>query len=212
MIQVFFRPLLIASITAASVLTDYIALGFPRSLLEFEELGKVDTPGLIQMIGNLFSLSFVSMGSILSATDAPEKILLEMWHLVFTRGFYACPTIGFFSSGISALNAIITYGSEVYSTGSWSPSIRVYAILLSGLFMFGMVPYTLKWVVPLEEVLLKKERDLLHSEKGGKSRGDSHSSRHSLMETRKMLALWVALNYGRMVIPFVGVVIAWTIW
>lgn len=164
------------------------------------------------MIGNLFSLSYVSMGSILSATDAPEKTLLAMWHLVFIRGFYACPTIGFLSSGISALNAIITYGSEAYSTGSWSPSVRVYKILLSGLFMFGMVPYTLKWVVPLEEVLLKKERDLLSSEKGGKSRGDSHSGRMSRTETREMLAQWVALNYGRMVIPFVGVVIAWTIW
>ncbi len=152
------------------------------------------------------------MGSILSATDAPEMIVLAMWHLVFIRGFYACPTIGFFSSGVSALNAIITYCSEVYSTRSWSPSILVGAILLSGFFMFGMVPYTLKWVVPLEEVLLKKERDLLNSEKGGKSRGDSHSSQESLIETRELLTEWVALNYGRMVIPFVGVVIAWTIW
>ena len=171
------------------------------------------------MIGNLFSLSYVSMRSILGATDASEQILLAMWHLVFIRGFYACPTIGFFSSGISALNATITYGSEVYSTGSWSPSIRVYAILLSGFFMFGMVPYTLKWIVPLEEVLLKKEkdllmerRDLLSSEEGGKVRYDSQSSRESLTETKEMMEQWVALNYGRMVIPFVGVVIAWTIW
>lgn len=164
------------------------------------------------MIGNIFSLSYVSMGSILGATDTSEKMLLEMWHLVFVRGFYACPTIGFFSSGISALNAIITYGSEVYSTASWSPSIHVYAILLSGLFMFGMVPYTLKWIVPLEEVILKKERDLLDSDKDGKSKGDSHSSQESLAETRKLLAQWVVLNYGRMVIPFVGVVIAWTVW
>lgn len=78
--------------------------------------------------------------------------------------------------------------------------------------MFGMVPYTLKWVVPLEEVLLKKERDLLNSEKGGKSRSDSHSGRVSRAETRELLSQWVALNYGRSVIPFVGVIIAWTIW
>lgn len=128
------------------------------------------------MIGNLFSLSFVSRESILSATDAPEQTVLTMWPLVFIRGFHACQTIGFFSSGISGVNAIITYGSETYSTGSWSPNIRVYAILISGLYMFGMVPYTKKWIVPLEEVLLKKERELLNkdrdvlsSEKGGKS-------------------------------------------
>lgn len=84
--------------------------------------------------------------------------------------------------------------------------------------MLGMVPYTLKWIVPLEEVLLKKERDLLKErdlqspEKGERSSGPSHSSRETLDETRELLARRVFLNYGRMVIPFVGVVIAWTIW
>ena len=77
--------------------------------------------------------------------------------------------------------------------------------------MFGMVLYTLKWVVPLAEVM-QKERDLLNSEKGGKFGGDSHSGRASRTKTREMLARWVALNNCRMIILFVGVVIAWTIW
>ena len=172
---------------------------------------------LIRMTGNLFSLSYVTMRSILSFPDIPELTLLELWHTVFFRGFYACPTLGFFTSGLSALNALLTYGDEVWSTGSWSPSPLVYAILISGLFLFGMVPYTIQWVVPLSEELLKRERERAEkirakTEKDGKSLDDSQSDRASLDETRKKLERWVALNYGRMVIPFIGVAVAWTIY
>lgn len=149
------------------------------------------------------------MSTILSATGVPESTLLAMWHHVFIRGFHACPSLSFFSSIVSALNAILIYADEVSSTGSWFPSTRVYTILLSGFFMFGMVPYTLMWVVPLEEVILKRERDLMKS--GDEAKSKSDKTQESLAGTRKLLEHWVSLNYCRMFIPFVGVMIAWTL-
>ena len=75
--------------------------------------------------------------------------------------------------------------------------------------MFGMVPYTLMWVVPLEEVLLKRERDLVKSGDEAESKNDKNQ--RSLAGTRKLLERWVTLNYWRMLIPFVGVMIAWSL-
>ena len=149
------------------------------------------------------------MSTILTVNEIPESTQLAMWHHVFIRGFYSCPSLGFFSSGVSVLNAILTYANEVSSTGSWSPSTQVYALLLSGLFMFGMVPFTLTWIVPLEEVLLKREKDLIKSGDETKSKIASHDGQSSHAGTRKMLERWVTLNYCRMVMPFVGVLIAW---
>ena len=149
------------------------------------------------------------MSTILSVTEVPESTLLAMWHHVFIRGFHTCPSLGIFSSIVSALNAILTYGDEVFSTGSWFPSTHVYMILLSGFFMFGMVPYTLTWVVPLEDTLMKRERDLEKFGDEAKSKNDER--RQSLARTRKLLEYWVTLNYCRMFIPFVGVMIAWTL-
>lgn len=148
---------------------------------------------------------------MLSAANIPESTLLAMWHHVFIRGFHACPSLGFLSSGVSALNAILLYHDEVYSTGSWLPSASVYTVLLSGFFMFGMVPYTLMWIVPLEELLLRRERELAKPEDKMNTKSELCSGQQTSAETRKMLELWVTLNYYRMVIPFVGVTIAWTL-
>lgn len=64
----------------------------------------------------------------------------------------------------------------------------------------------------MEEELLKKERELARTEEDVKSTGSSHHDRDSVAETRKMLERWVALNYGRTVIPFVGVAVAWSLY
>lgn len=77
--------------------------------------------------------------------------------------------------------------------------------------MFAMVPYTLKWVVPLEEVLIKKQRGLEKMKQEAKPDSDSHNEQESIAATRRMFDQWVTLNYGRMVLPFVGVMIAWTL-
>lgn len=150
------------------------------------------------------------MGTILSNPDIPERTLLAMWHQIFVRGFRACPTLGFFSSGVSVLNALLLYANGFCADASWAPSTEVYIVLLSGLFMFGMVPYTLTWVVPLEEMLLKRERDIVVSEEGP-SKSDGNNPQRALVDTTAMLHRWVALNYYRMVIPFVGVIIGLTL-
>ena len=75
--------------------------------------------------------------------------------------------------------------------------------------MLGMVPYTLMWIVPLEEVLLKREKDLMKF--GDEAKSKSKEKQESLARTRKLLERWVTLNYCRMSIPFVGVMIAWTL-
>jgi len=59
--------------------------------------------------GNMLSLSYVPMSTVLSIKEVPERILFEVWHHLFIRGFHVCPSLSFFSSCVPAVSAIITY-------------------------------------------------------------------------------------------------------
>lgn len=85
--------------------------------------------------------------------------------------------------------------------------------------MIGIVPFTLSMIVPIEEVMLKKEAKLNKTRKptlelhdGINGKAQALGSEGSAAETMRLLKRWVMLNYGRTMLPLVGVLVAWSVW
>jgi hypothetical protein len=82
--------------------------------------------------------------------------------------------------------------------------------------MIGIVPFTLVLIVPTEEKLLGKEAKLRRSRNFNlktKDKEEAASSfRHLSEDTRALMVHWNVLNYGRVVFPLLGMLLAWTLW
>lgn len=159
------------------------------------------------------------MESILSIPDLSEGILLSQWRSAFDRGFHLCPTTAFFSSAICFVNAFLTFWYKSDSVDSDQVGRKVIGLIVAGVFMVGLVPFTLATIVPQEEYLLGKEAKVTkqrrHTEDSKKvinGKIDVSGSEESVRETRAMVRRWIRLNYVRSILPLVGALIAWTIW
>lgn len=67
--------------------------------------------------------------------------------------------------------------------------------------MIGLVPYTLIFILPMEEWLLEREKD-------------ANSGMRSDTEEKKtwvLLRRWGQLNYVRAIFPLAGMLLAWTL-
>ncbi|KAA6409708.1 MAG: hypothetical protein FRX48_06320 [Lasallia pustulata] len=186
MAHFLYKPLLIASITASAILT-----------------------------GNQFSLSYVSVASILRPPTVAEVHLLSMFRGVFLGGFHLCPPLAFFSGLVCYLNAFLSYWHESGSVVLEQASSSVIPLLVAGSFMMGIVPFTLYMIVPVEEILLEKEAKLAKTQKlaaGHDTSIDGEAeAKGSAAETRRLLKRWAKLNYVRTIFPLVGLVVAWSI-
>jgi hypothetical protein len=159
--------------------------------------------------GCLLGLSYVSTAAILSPPGVPEVLMLSMWRTVFVRGFHLCPSLAIFSGLICFVNAYLSHRHEANSVSLGQDSSRVYLLLVAGAFMIGIVPFTLYMIVPTEEIMLKKEAKL---DDGINGKAGTSGSEGSAAETRRLLKRWATLNYGRAILPMVGVLVAWSVW
>lgn len=84
--------------------------------------------------------------------------------------------------------------------------------------MIGIVPFTLKMIVPIEEIMLTKEakltkaRQLAAEHNGIDGKAEALGSDGSAAETRRLLKRWATLNYWRTTLPLVGALVAWSVW
>jgi len=169
--------------------------------------------------GCLLGLSYVSTAAILSPPGVPEVLMLSMWRTVFVRGFHLCPSLAIFSGLICFVNAYLSHRHEANSVSLGQDSSRVYLLLVAGAFMIGIVPFTLYMIVPTEEIMLKKEAKLTKARQlaaklddGINGKAGTSGSEGSAAETRRLLKRWATLNYGRAILPMVGVLVAWSVW
>ncbi|MCJ1366946.1 hypothetical protein MMC16_006077 [Acarospora aff. strigata] len=170
------------------------------------------------MKGCLFSLSYVSVATILSPPNVPDVLMLSLWRSVFLRGLHLCPPLAVFSGLCCFANAYLTHRHEAHSVTSDQGSSRVYPLLIAGSLMIGIVPYTLKMIVPIEEIMLQKEAKLTKArqpaaelDSGVNGKAEGLGSEGSAAETRGLLKRWVMLNYGRTMLPFAGALVAWSV-
>ncbi|KLU88057.1 hypothetical protein MAPG_07044 [Magnaporthiopsis poae ATCC 64411] len=165
------------------------------SHLFFKPLLAASITGAAFVTGCQISLSYVSLASILGPKDLDEKRALGQFRSVFDRGFHLCP-LPAIASGLCcfANAALVTMGRR--SDGSTATRL-----IASGLLMIGLVPYTLIFILPTEEWLLKREKN-------------ANSGLRSDTEEKKtwvLLRRWGQLNYIRAIFPLAGMVLAWTL-
>ncbi|KAH6884203.1 hypothetical protein B0T10DRAFT_493739 [Thelonectria olida] len=161
------------------------------------------------LVGCQFSLSHVSLATITGPPHVPENTLLTQFRTVFNRGFHLCPSSAFFSSFVCFANAALTYrhSPNVELTLQGLPG-RVPRLLLAGSLMVGIVPYTLALIVPVEEVLLKREAKIAKARKDGSAPTEGST----MDDTMALLRRWNVLNYGRTMLPLLGAIVAWTLY
>lgn len=146
----------------------------------------------------------MSINTILGPPHLGAANVLNQFRSVFVNGFYLCQTTAIFLGlccfANAALGAIHCY--RHYSAVDFRLSGPVPRLLLAGGLMVGIVPYSILFVVPVEEELTEIESRLTRGE-------DVYLDNKDI---REMMSTWKLLNYGRMVLPVIGAAIAWTLW
>ncbi|KAK0104865.1 hypothetical protein ONS95_005131 [Cadophora gregata] len=150
------------------------------------------------LTGVLLSLSYISIPALLSV-DLPETHLIDLWRTVYFRGFRLSPPLAV-PSGLACL-ASAMLSSQVDSR---STSYLLTAALLN----LSVVPYTILFVSPTNKKLMAKGATLA-KKSTEKNIQNTRDDMNSIEETRMLCARWAALNYGRMLLPLGGMVLAW---
>jgi hypothetical protein len=148
--------------------------------------------------------------------NVSEDILLQQFRTVFWRGFRLCPVPAFFATLCCLVNAALVLGYAGLSVQNLLHG-RVPQLLLVAVLAVGLVPYTLAFVVPVEEPLLKREAALRGNGKnvrGGvknlKNGNEKGMKEPGGRDTLALMRMWTVRNYIRAVIPACCVVVAWT--
>ncbi|KAK8123711.1 hypothetical protein PG999_003629 [Apiospora kogelbergensis] len=177
------------------------------------------------LVGCQLSLSHVSAAALLNTPDIPEEAALSQFSIIFRRGLHLCPPAAFFSGLTCYANAALSY---YYGNDRSTLALRtgiVPRLLLTGTLMIGIVPFTLAWIVPVEDPLLHRHkcfartkrarrdnarRDIRHmkdlAEAETKLNKEEARDQESTLDAVRH---WKRLNYIRALIPAAGVVSAW---
>ncbi|KAI2603152.1 uncharacterized protein GGS25DRAFT_526193 [Hypoxylon fragiforme] len=149
--------------------------------------------------GCQLSLSNVSVSMILDQPNLSEATSLSQFKTLFLRGFRLCPLPSIFSALCCASNAGLAY----YKHGSITPTVS--RLSLAAALMVGLIPFTLAFVLPTEEKILKRAARFASGESVAKDADKKEEDTRALMEK------WSVLNYARTLFPVAGVVVAWTL-
>lgn len=154
-------------------------------------------------IGFLFALSYISIPAILKTPGIPEVTLVTLWRYVYFRGFHISPFLAVFS-GICSI-------TSSYATVNKNTANR---LILAGLFMIGVVPYTLITVSPTNRILMAREKLLIERSYAETNESVTATSLEgeTMEDSRRLVNKWARLNYIRAALPAVGAVLAWTCW
>ncbi|KAB5566228.1 hypothetical protein GE09DRAFT_1218496 [Coniochaeta sp. 2T2.1] len=154
------------------------------------------------LVGCQLSLSHVTLATILTKPQPAESTLLRQFKTVFWRGFQLCPSSALFSSLCCFINAALILrrtGRSALSLGG-----RVPRLVLAGALMIGLIPYTVAFILPVEDPLLEKEAAI----RSGKASGEGRDAG----ETVALLKKWNVRNYIRATIPALGMGVAWSLY
>ncbi|KAJ5182622.1 hypothetical protein N7492_000238 [Penicillium capsulatum] len=162
------------------------------------------------LTGCQFSLSFVSVTSILNAPETPELQALTIWKSTFKRGFYCCPPQAFLATGLFLLNALLT---KIFSDPASVEHKSAWPLVVGALLAIALVPFTLTWIEPIEKLLLNRyhhlsqesgqiEKDRLH--------GDGAAAKDS-EQSRELMKRWISLNYTRTTFGAMTLLWAWLV-
>lgn len=163
-------------------------------MLQVNTALSIRSATLTQFIGSMFSISMFSIPSLLLA---PSPVLARQWQLAFDRGRIINPAI--------ALVSIFSYLwlSWSFYGGLNQHKAEMYA--LSAICTFGIWPYTIFSMMPINDKLFKKYDEFkemnVTSEKAkevGLAKGET---------TQELVQAWGNNNIGRVVFPTVGAVL-----
>jgi len=152
--------------------------------------------------GFLVCLSYVSIPAILQPKDVSERTLLSLWRAIYFKGFHLSPPLAILSGAGCMANSFIGR-----MNGSGVASSRMF---VAGLCMAGVIPYTIFFVAPTNRVMMGRLAKLESPTKTDKTEGATETQ--NLEESRRLVGRWAVLNYGRFALPFVGSLLAWTVY
>ena len=75
--------------------------------------------------------------------------------------------------------------------------------------MIGLVPYTIAFILPVEDPLL--EREAVLSKTHALGNGHAEKTEDSSEDTLALIKKWNFRNYIRAMIPALGVAVAWSL-
>lgn len=117
------------------------------------------------------------------------------------------------------VNAFLIYTDEVNLVGLRHEGSRVYSLLVAGSSIFCIVPFTFYIMFPIEDIIIAKETRLMMTrwpatepQSGINGKVEVLKCEGSDGETRRLSKGWATLNYGRAILSFVGVLVAWSVW
>ncbi|KAK4111484.1 hypothetical protein N656DRAFT_799316 [Canariomyces notabilis] len=150
------------------------------------------------VVGCQISLSYVTLAALLGPPHSvSEDILLQQFRTVFWRGFRLCPVPAFFATLCCLVNAALVLGHVGLSVQNFFQG-RVPQLLLVAVLAVGLVPYTLIFVVPVEEPLLKREAALRGNGKSvracAKKYGDGKGKEElGEQDTMTLMRMWTTV-------------------
>jgi hypothetical protein len=125
-----------------------------------------------------------------------------LWKSVYFRGFYISPPLAVGSALCSFANAYIAL-----SNTTLEPLVRqtkAIRLFVAGSLMLGVVPYTIAVVAPINRKMMRRHAEL--TAKTGKKEETAASG----AEAKRLVKMWEVLNYGRMLLPLTGAILAWS--
>lgn len=143
---------------------------------------------------------------MLAIPHLPERTLLSVWKQIYYRGFHLSPPLSVFSGTCCFLNAYLASKRGHYPSTTNNGGSTVARLLLAGTLMLGILPYTWLVVSPGNKKMMVRWRELVDA-KGG---AVGEEGKEGGVVSRERVGRWARLNYGRVVLPLAGALVAWT--
>jgi hypothetical protein len=131
------------------------------------------------------ALSLMAVPVLLETTDEPTQ-LYRQWVTMYGHGHQVLPGLAIITAGLYARIAL----SLRSTTRPWS------LFVLAGLATVAIIPFTLVFMVPTNDLLFALEKG---TEKG--------QGGMSIMDAKELVLWWSRLHLMRSVMPLVGAVI-----
>jgi hypothetical protein len=131
------------------------------------------------------ALSLMAVPVLLETTDEPTQ-LYRQWVTMYGHGHQVLPGLAIITAGLYARIAL----SLRSTTRPWS------LFVLAGLTTVAIIPFTLVFMVPTNDLLFALEKG---TEKG--------QGGMSIMDAKELVLWWSRLHLMRSVMPLIGAVI-----
>ena len=169
-----------------SPLSLQVTTNFNSFLLPFSHQKRLGKLPLTAFLGINITCSFLALPAILQHATSPETAARQ-WKTIYDRGKRTGPPIG--------LAALSSFAYVAYHAAN--PAARRLWIL-AAILPVSIVPYTLLLLAPTNNALLERVRRWDKREEVSEAKEGS---------TKELLQAWQRLNYGRSMLPTLGVAV-----